>query len=208
MLHNPDLMRHIPEEELHAYLDQALSRSQCVEIEHHLAGCRLCRAERDGIAALRDRTTALLVAASPRQIRPRPYTQISATHVQRISRRAQQLRAAAWAASVIGAVGFGWGLSHWTGAERPAFAKPKAAAPAPTRLPGGPPVPRPPAAATPTRVASAPIQPARGRSGPAPTPRRWRTPPSRPRRARPFPNSPQSAATRPRNRCSTACGGQ
>ena len=26
-------MRHIPEDELHAYLDQGLSRSQCVEIE-------------------------------------------------------------------------------------------------------------------------------------------------------------------------------
>ena len=32
-------LRHIPEEELHAYLDQALSRSQCVEIENHLAEC-------------------------------------------------------------------------------------------------------------------------------------------------------------------------
>lgn len=53
-------MRHIPEEELHAYLDQALSRSQCVEIECHLAGCIRCRHGRDQIAALRDRTTALL----------------------------------------------------------------------------------------------------------------------------------------------------
>lgn len=53
-------MRHIPEEELHGYLDQALSRSQCVEIECHLAGCIRCRHTRDQIAALRDRTTALL----------------------------------------------------------------------------------------------------------------------------------------------------
>lgn len=53
-------MRHIPEDELHAYLDQALSRSQCVEIECHLAGCIRCRHVRDQIAALRDRTTALL----------------------------------------------------------------------------------------------------------------------------------------------------
>ena len=57
-------MRHIPEDELHAYLDQGLSRSQCVEIESHLAGCPSCQATRDGIAALRDRTTALL--ATPR----------------------------------------------------------------------------------------------------------------------------------------------
>ena len=43
-------MRHIPEEELHAYLDQALSRAQAVEIETHLAGCARCRGERDAIA--------------------------------------------------------------------------------------------------------------------------------------------------------------
>ncbi len=56
-------MRHIPEDELHAYLDQGLSRSQCVEIESHLAGCASCQGARDGIAALRDRTTALLATA-------------------------------------------------------------------------------------------------------------------------------------------------
>jgi hypothetical protein len=39
-------MRHIPEDELHAYLDQALSRTQCVEIESHLADCASCRATR------------------------------------------------------------------------------------------------------------------------------------------------------------------
>ena len=37
-------MRHIPEDELHAYLDQGLSRSQCVEIESHLAACASCQA--------------------------------------------------------------------------------------------------------------------------------------------------------------------
>lgn len=64
-------MRHIPDEELHAYLDQALSRSQCVEIETHLAACIRCRHERDAIAALRDRTTMLLGLVAP-GIRPRP----------------------------------------------------------------------------------------------------------------------------------------
>jgi len=59
------MMRHIPEDELHAYLDQALSRSQCVEIESHLARCPACQAERDEIAALRDRTTGLLALLTP-----------------------------------------------------------------------------------------------------------------------------------------------
>src|SRR4051812_50126505 len=60
-----EIMRHIPEEELHAYLDQGLSRSQCVEIESHLASCPSCQGARDGIAALRDRTTALLAKLAP-----------------------------------------------------------------------------------------------------------------------------------------------
>ena len=66
------LMRHIPEDELHAYLDQGLSRSQCVEIESHLAGCASCQAARDGIAALRDRTTALLARLAPPAVLPHP----------------------------------------------------------------------------------------------------------------------------------------
>lgn len=110
-----DTTRHIPEEELHAYLDQALSRSQCVEIEHHLSGCHRCRTERDSIAALRDRTTAILVAAAPRRLRPRPYTELSATHIHRNSRRTRRLQRAAWAASVVGALGLGWGLNQWSG---------------------------------------------------------------------------------------------
>jgi len=60
-------MRHIPEDELHAYLDQGLSRTQCVEIESHLAACPSCQAARDGIAALRDRTTALLARLTPQR---------------------------------------------------------------------------------------------------------------------------------------------
>src|SRR3954453_21720454 len=68
-------MRHIPEEELHAYLDQGLSRSQCVEIESHLAACPACQSERDSIAALRDRPTALLAKLAPPALshpQPRP----------------------------------------------------------------------------------------------------------------------------------------
>lgn len=114
MPHIPDLMRHIPEDELHAYLDQALSRSQCVEIEHHLADCHACRAERDGIAALRDRTTALLVAAAPRRLRPRPFAHLSAAHSDRTSRRTRRLRTVTWAASVVAAIGLGWSLNQWS----------------------------------------------------------------------------------------------
>lgn len=143
-------MRHIPEDELHACLDQALSRSQCVEIEHHLAECRMCRSTRDAIAALRDRTTALLVAASPRRIRPRPYSLLSAAHNAESSRRHRRIGAASWAASVVAALGLGWGLSQYSapaveggrqvrGSRAPLLAMPLEAAPparnhAPSRL--------------------------------------------------------------------------
>jgi hypothetical protein len=159
---SPDLMRHIPEEELHACLDQALSRSQCVEIEHHLAECRMCRAERDAIAALRDRTTALLVAAAPRRIRPRPYAQLSATHVKRVSRHTQRLRAAAWAASVVAAVGLGWGLSHWAGSALPSAPQLGAV--------GAPIQAAPLRASAPVRLAAAPAR--ASRRSPAPRPER------------------------------------
>jgi hypothetical protein len=101
-------MRHIPEDELHAYLDQALSRSQCVEIESHLAGCTQCQDHRDGIAALRDRTTALLSTLAP----PRRFTPavevLQERAAARSARRATRWRAAAWAASVVAALGLGW----------------------------------------------------------------------------------------------------
>jgi anti-sigma factor RsiW len=167
---SPDAMRHIPEEELHAYLDQALSRSQCVEIEHHLAECTACRAERDAIAALRDRTTSLLVAAVPRRIRPRPFAQVSATHLERQQRRATRIRTLAWAASVVAALGLGWAASRATApvvpTQAPQATGPTAPAPAPPKTASAPPrraTPgRPSAPSTPVRLAGLPA------SSPAP----------------------------------------
>ncbi len=102
--------RHIPEDELHAYLDQALSRSQCVEIECHLAECRQCRHLRDDVAAVRDRITALLADTAPRRVTPIPsYERIVAKHQAR--RRAligRVRRVGLIAAGLVGAVGLGW----------------------------------------------------------------------------------------------------
>jgi anti-sigma factor RsiW len=101
-------MRHIPEDELHAYLDQGLSRSQCVEIESHLAGCSSCRANRDGIAAMRDRTTALLAKLAPPRRFPPLFDTLQAEALKRVSTRRRRVRAGAWAASLVAAVGLGW----------------------------------------------------------------------------------------------------
>jgi hypothetical protein len=108
-----DRTRHIPEDELHAYLDQALSRSQCVEIECHLAECRRCAGERDSVAAVRDRITALLAEVAPRNPGAIPaFDELVNRHRALVaSRRAILVRAARFgtlAASLVGALLAGW----------------------------------------------------------------------------------------------------
>lgn len=105
-------MRHIPEEELHAYLDQGLSRSQCVEIESHLAVCPYCQAARDGIAALRDRTTALLAKLAPPRRIPPAFESLSRRASVMASARRRRIHQAAWAASLVGAIGLGWTANY------------------------------------------------------------------------------------------------
>ena len=104
-------MRHIPEDELHAYLDQGLSRSQCVEIESHLAGCPWCQANRDGIAALRDRTTALLARLAPPRSFPTEFESLRRRAASEVSARRRKIQRVVWAASLMGAVGLGWTAS-------------------------------------------------------------------------------------------------
>jgi hypothetical protein len=112
-------MRHIPEEELHAYLDQGLSRSQCVEIESHLAGCPACQGARDGIAALRDRTTALLAKLAPPRGFPPAFETLRRRADLEVSVRRRRLHVAAWAASLIAALGLGWTANYMTMTRRP-----------------------------------------------------------------------------------------
>lgn len=106
------MLRHVPDDELHAYLDQALSRSQCVEIETHLAECARCSDRRDANAALRDRTTALLAQLTPRAlIIPPPFETLVERHIHLapfVRWQRSLRRAAAWAAGIAAAVGAGW----------------------------------------------------------------------------------------------------
>lgn len=105
-------MSHIPEAELHAYLDQALPRLRCVEIESHLAECTPCRTARDEIAALRDRTTAMLARLAPRRTVPPPLADLRHRAAHRASEQARFRQRTAWAASVVVALGVGWGASY------------------------------------------------------------------------------------------------
>jgi len=63
---------HLPEEELHAWLDGELSPSQRREIAEHLLACLICRALEAEVRSLRDRSIALLAIASPTAIRGIP----------------------------------------------------------------------------------------------------------------------------------------
>jgi hypothetical protein len=128
-------MRHIPEEELHAYLDQALSRTQCVEIESHLAACAGCSEARDGIAALRDRTTALLASLAPPRGFPPILDNLRAEAAARTARRHQTRRAAVWAASVAAALALGWGANTYFSAPKPRVLAPSTVADAGTDRP-------------------------------------------------------------------------
>ncbi|HYC33942.1 MAG TPA: zf-HC2 domain-containing protein [Gemmatimonadales bacterium] len=111
-------MRHIPEDELHAYLDQGLSRTQCVEIESHLADCVVCRASRDRIAALRDRTTALLARLAPPLRVPPAFDSVRRRAAEHETARRRRMHVMAWAASLVLAVGAGWTGSSLLTAER------------------------------------------------------------------------------------------
>jgi len=120
--------RHIPEDELHAYLDQALSRSQCAEIETHLSACKLCQGRRATVAALRDRTTALLSGLTPRPvIVPPSYDLLRDRQSRRLAIamwRARLQRAGLWAAGVVAAVGAGWAARSALDPHRVAVAPP------------------------------------------------------------------------------------
>ncbi|MGH7508412.1 MAG: anti-sigma factor family protein [Gemmatimonadales bacterium] len=188
-------MRHIPEDELHAYLDQGLSRSQCVEIESHLAGCPHCQSRRDGIAALRDRTTALLAKLAPPRSFPSPFEALRGRAAIKASKRRRRLRRVAWAASVAASVGIGWSASLVLGpgtADRVAVAT----APAPRA------VARPTATATSqpaaTSLPAPPVAAAVVRQAPPDSvaTRAARRPVRRARRPSPRPEAPPASAQR------------
>ncbi len=167
-------MSHIPEDELHAYLDQALGRLRCVEIESHLAECTRCRDARDGIAALRDRTTALLARLAPRRTTVPPYADIRRRAQLQIFRQRRILTRLAWAASIVLALGIGWTAS--TLYQNPVEGTPLATAPV-AESPRAAPVPAqpelPPAPA-PQPAPSA--EPAAAVPGPALVPAERRSP--------------------------------
>jgi hypothetical protein len=99
---------HIPEEELHAFLDAQVSPAQRAEIAEHLLACLICRAQEGEVRLLRERSHALLALAAPRTIHGIP------VRVRRVRYRLRTGRVAAIAAAALVMVG-GWSFTR-TGA--------------------------------------------------------------------------------------------
>ena len=97
---------HLPEEELHAWLDGQLSRAQSKEVAEHVLGCLICRALEAEVRGVRDRTTTLLALAAPRSFRALPLKDVRHHGLGRLRGGS----AAAAAAVVIGLVS--WGISR------------------------------------------------------------------------------------------------
>jgi hypothetical protein len=94
---------HLPEEELHEWLDGQLSRKQNAEIAQHLLGCLICRALEAEVRAVRSRTAALLALAAPRR---------RAEPVRVPSRLRRRVRGAVAAAAAVAVVGSTWMVSR------------------------------------------------------------------------------------------------
>lgn len=179
--------RHIPEDEFHAYFDQALSRSQCAEIETHLSHCASCQDQRAEVALVRDRTTALLAGLSPRPVITPPPFQVV------LDRRSRELRFAMWrvrlervgrwAAGIAAVAGIGWLARTVLDPHRSLPSTPIAEVSAPVRQPAAQVVAVVPQDSTPDLVddaSPAPIpEQTSGRSGSGPS-AESRTPPSGP----------------------------
>jgi len=184
-------MLHIPDDRLHAYLDQALDRLESAAIESHLAECAACRAERDAIIMLRDRTTALLARAAARHAAGPSFGKIRSLSDERRRVRQLRLQRTAWAASVVLALGTGWSASWYIHRNPDASAAGTQVVTVVPR-PAAQPIVQPPIAQPPEPQVSrdVPAQPVilAGESAPQPTARSTETP------AHPATHSPAASA--------------
>jgi hypothetical protein len=113
---------HLPEEELHAWLDGQLSPSQRAEIAEHLLGCLRCRALEGEVRGVRDRAGALLALAAPRH---RVARSLRATLPRPMRRRlGKRLLAGGGVVAALLALGIGLRSDPVTGSVRPVIRPP------------------------------------------------------------------------------------
>ncbi|MBA3553733.1 MAG: hypothetical protein H0W29_03085, partial [Gemmatimonadales bacterium] len=125
----------------------------------------------DRIAALRDRTTSLLARLAPARQIPPAFESLRRRAAEEASQRRRRAHVAAWAASLVAAVGFGWTASSVVGSRTPRAPEivQSQPAPAPRAVPADEPDPAPTSVATaPTTPAPAAARPERVRRASAP----------------------------------------
>jgi len=113
-------MQHVDEGRLHAYLDGEIARdrspaavAELEAIERHLQACTECRAKMGEARQLRDRASAVLSSSAPVRLAMPPFEQIRArAEAHKVTRgrilQMSRMRALAWAATIVLAVGVGW----------------------------------------------------------------------------------------------------
>lgn len=97
-------MSHVDEGTLHGYLDGQLTSMETVKLEAHLAECAACRARLEEERELAQRALGILAHAAPREEEIPPL--LGVTSVPR--RLWPRWMPAAWAASLLLALGGGW----------------------------------------------------------------------------------------------------
>ncbi len=107
-------MSHVDRETLHAYLDGELGRGALDQqaIDEHIAQCGECSAALDDVRRVKDRAAQILSASGPLDVSAPPFEQLRALHDKpNTSSPAPSLgrmKAIAWAATIVLAVGAGW----------------------------------------------------------------------------------------------------
>jgi len=109
---------HLPDAELHAWLDGQLSPSQRAEIAEHLLACLICRALEAEVRVTRSRSIALLALATPRTSRHAGRT----LPVRRPIRRLRPMAAAALAIVTAGSSWLAFGPARPTHQPTPTLA--------------------------------------------------------------------------------------
>jgi hypothetical protein len=104
---------HLPEEELHAWLDGELSSAQRADVAQHLLACLICRALEAEVRAVREHASRLLAIATPASIR-RPA-------IPAARRQLRWGRVTGLAAAATAVVGTSWLLGLGGGSQAPAI---------------------------------------------------------------------------------------
>jgi hypothetical protein len=130
-------MSHVADGDLHAYLDGALefyAPRQAKRIREHLERCTVCRHRLDEEAQLAGTARSVLADASPETLPVPPLEELRRrAELGAVAEKTAPSSTAhvrwAWAATIVLALGIGWGVGAWpSGARREAAVPPEPAA--------------------------------------------------------------------------------